>query len=283
MFSDLLEREKKALFVAVAVNLPIEVGGNPEQTWSFDLLGRLADELHFEECGMNNTYVHAYLQHSVRTNFELTEMKTRVEKAQPFFTSVDRHVKLKMYIQLLMFMVMNRYYDARGRELIRNFRTLALLNTMEFVQIEVQLSNSLLEYQNSISHKTDDTKTQNAKYYRYAKIGAAAVGAGAVLALTGGLAAPAVAAAFVVMGGTSAAAAVSVVTMATVFGSAGAGLTGYKMMRRTRGLQEFEFEQVPHAKTQVRETMIMAHPSCLLIVPPLMLDLIGDRCVAVAG
>lgn len=49
-----------------------------------------------------------------------------------------------------------------------------------------------------------------AYYCRYAKIGAVSLGAGAVLAVTGGLAAPALAGALLVMGGTSAAAAVSV-------------------------------------------------------------------------
>ena len=33
----------------------------------------------------------------------------------------------------------------------------------------------------------------------------------------------------------------------TAFGAAGAGLTGYKMHRRTRGLTHFEFLDVPHA------------------------------------
>lgn len=38
---------------------------------------------------------------------------------------------------------------------------------------------------------------------------------------------------------------ISVSSMATIFGTAGAGLAGYKMMKRTRGLQEFKFEFCP--------------------------------------
>lgn len=41
--------------------------------------------------------------------------------------------------------------------------------------------------------------------------------------------------ALVVMGSASAAGAVSVGLMATLFGTAGAGLAGYKMLKRTRG------------------------------------------------
>ena len=39
------------------------------------------------------------------------------------------------------------------------------------------------------------------------------------------------------------AATVSAGSMMMLFGGAGAGLTGYRMIRRTRGVQEFEFEQ----------------------------------------
>ncbi len=33
------------------------------------------------------------------------------------------------------------------------------------------------------------------------------------------------------------------VACAAIFGSAGAGLAGYKMLKRTRGIEEFKFEQ----------------------------------------
>lgn len=36
---------------------------------------------------------------------------------------------------------------------------------------------------------------------------------------------------------------VSVTLMAALFGGAGVGLAGYKMLKRTRGCEEFEFEQ----------------------------------------
>lgn len=44
--------------------------------------------------------------------------------------------------------------------------------------------------------------------------------------------------------GTSAATAASVAgSMAMVFGGTGAGLAGYKMIKRTRGLTDFEIQQ----------------------------------------
>ncbi|KAL4360543.1 hypothetical protein GQ457_04G020760 [Hibiscus cannabinus] len=98
-----------------------------------------------------------------------------------------------------------------------------------------------------------------AKWKRRGIIGAAAITGGAVMAITGGLAAPAIAAGFgalaptlgtliPVIGASGFAAAASAagtvagsVAVAASFGAAGAGLTGSKMARRTGNIDEFEF------------------------------------------
>ncbi|KAF4661999.1 hypothetical protein FOZ61_002814 [Perkinsus olseni] len=96
---------------------------------------------------------------------------------------------------------------------------------------------------------------------RRMKIGAAALGGGALLALTGGLAAPAVVAGLasvgtalgslgslgVAVGGLIVSAsgflaAVGTAGVAVLFGAGGAGLTGFKMNRRWGDLHEFEFK-----------------------------------------
>lgn len=80
--------------------------------------------------------------------------------------------------------------------------------------------------------------------WRGVKIGAAMIGGGALLAVTGGLAAPAfaagIAASSSLIGATAAATLSGFATtawMATVFGATGAGLVGYKMDRRTKGVK----------------------------------------------
>jgi hypothetical protein len=231
--------ENLSLFVVVALNLPTEIFNTSQLSWSRDILTKLTLELE-----VPGSYIDAYLPFTSVSTFESMNIKERIDQTEPFLSQMSRHTKLKLHINLLMFLVVNGFYDARGRVLMRNIRNSLCLTSQQFVSVEVQLAKSLMDSQKRSLNRPEDNKGKNSRYFRYAKIGAAAVGAGAVLALTGGLAAPAVAAAFVVMGGTTAAAAaVSVTTMAAVFGSAGAGLTGYKMLRRTRGLQEFEFEQ----------------------------------------
>jgi Protein of unknown function (DUF726) len=79
------------------------------------------------------------------------------------------------------------------------------------------------------------------------KIGGAGLVAGGLMAITGGLAAPAIAAGMAALaGGTASAALVALTSTAAVtsiFGVGGAGLVAYKMQRRTKGLTEFEFQK----------------------------------------
>eukprot|EP01082_Thalassiosira_pseudonana_P007245 g6965.t1 g6965 contig23:1583216-1587175(+) len=81
------------------------------------------------------------------------------------------------------------------------------------------------------------------------KIGTAGAVGATLFALTGGLAAPGIAAGLAaVAGGSAVAAGVSTVltsaaAISTIFGVGGAGLAGYKMHRRTKGLTEFDFQK----------------------------------------
>ncbi len=81
------------------------------------------------------------------------------------------------------------------------------------------------------------------------KVGSAGALGATLFAITGGLAAPGIAAGLAAVAGTSAiAAGVSTVlssaaAISTIFGVGGAGLAGYKMHRRTKGLTEFNFNK----------------------------------------
>jgi len=84
------------------------------------------------------------------------------------------------------------------------------------------------------------------QFVRGVKIGGAGILAGTLFAVTGGLAAPGIAAGVAAFAGAAAGtAAVSTLTSAavvtTIFGVGGGGLAAYKMQRRTQGVTEFEF------------------------------------------
>jgi hypothetical protein len=97
---------------------------------------------------------------------------------------------------------------------------------------------------------TTTTTTNNSKrdrrkgIIRGLKIGAAATGAGVLLGVTGGLAAPALAAGLAHIGLGAAAAVTTTATVAAFLGAGGAGLAGYKMNRRTKGVKHFEFQRI---------------------------------------
>lgn len=161
-----------------------------------------------------------------------------------------RRLKMQVVVEILVFLVMHLYYDARGRQTVRNLTYLLGCSATDLILCENVLAHSLSELLSASKGgkgKKGAAQSTGSKVARYAKIGVASVGVGALLAITGGLAAPAIAAAAVVAfgsGGAAVAGALATVTiLGTVFGATGAGLAGYKMSRRTRGLTEFVFEQ----------------------------------------
>ncbi|CAO3620127.1 unnamed protein product [Mucor hiemalis] len=75
--------------------------------------------------------------------------------------------------------------------------------------------------------------------------GAGIIGGGAIIALTGGLAAPLLAPLLVgVTGATFFATAGGIALVTSLFGLTGGGLAGWKMHKRMKGLEEFEFKQI---------------------------------------
>jgi hypothetical protein len=134
-------------------------------------------------------------------------------------------------VDLYVFLITHGFFDARGRVLLRNATSLLHVPREMYFGLEVALAESLHDCEERLARVA--AEGSNSQVKRYLKIGAVGLGAGAVIALTGGLAAPAVAAALVVIGGGAAAAVAGVATfavLASVFGTAGAGLAGYKMV-----------------------------------------------------
>ncbi|ESW28102.1 hypothetical protein PHAVU_003G259400 [Phaseolus vulgaris] len=164
-------------------------------------------------------------------------------------------------------------YDARHRVALRLLATWLDVKWMKMEAIETMAACSAMAFIKAQESKKEETQPKESKWAKLKRggiIGAAAITGGTLLAITGGLAAPAIAAGLgalaptlgtliPVIGASGFAAAASAagtvagsVAVAASFGAAGAGLTGSKMARRVGGVDEFEFKAIGENHNQGR-------------------------------
>lgn len=241
MFYNYPNSFKSAFFVILAIHSPI-VPRNvlmngpalPEVSWSYRMLFKACEEMGISVCN-----VEAYAQFVSSLNSTMRFQSINAMCA-PFLEVVRNfnYPNVAIIIEIMVFLISEELLDANGRVLMFNLMKTFPIDELEYLSLELNIKKYFekhRQYFQPIQNSTDENVNKGReKMMRYAKIGAATIGAGAILALTGGLAAPALAAAV----GMS----LSATACATVFGSAGASLAGYKMLKRTRGLTDFQFE-----------------------------------------
>lgn len=205
LFEQLESSARIALFALFAIHLPPEIRQNkfelPPGSWSETAINKLLTELE-----LSDSYMEAYLP-MIPSNCECLS-KEELDGEKSMSTSLMKVLEssnvrgLPLLIDLIIFLFANDLYDGRGRTIIRKIsRTIFSDLESTFLAIEYHIAGSLETVREVLTHsiqKADNRK----KMIRYAKIGAASVVAGTLLAVTGGIAAPAIAGAFVVMGGT---------------------------------------------------------------------------------
>nr|XP_051713986.1 transmembrane and coiled-coil domain-containing protein 4 isoform X2 [Oryctolagus cuniculus] len=170
--------------------------------------------------------------------FAQTLSKDPVLKGDPSLITQD----------LLSFFLRDGCYDARARVLVCHLSSLLQVPLQELELLEDTFLESLKdtgEEESETAEASRKKKENRRKWKRYLLIGLATVGGGTVIGVTGGLAAPLVAAgAATIIGSAGAAAlgsAAGIAIMTSLFGAAGAGLTGYKMKKRVGAIEEFTF------------------------------------------
>ncbi|KAI9313459.1 hypothetical protein BX666DRAFT_2030248 [Dichotomocladium elegans] len=154
-------------------------------------------------------------------------------------------------------------YDSRARRFFFELGHVMGLDALEVCMVERSIAQQMYFALQESRDKNDphredraalmDQSAQNAikesnkekRTMRWLATGAGVLGGGALIALTGGLAAPLLAPLLVGLTGAAFFATAGGIALVTsLFGLTGGGLAGWKMHRRVNGVDEFNFEQI---------------------------------------
>ncbi|KAL3087544.1 hypothetical protein niasHT_024937 [Heterodera trifolii] len=138
--------------------------------------------------------------------------------------------------------------------LLRHISALLGIHWDLFEEFESTLCDRLIdEYNETVDNqKVRESKSRLKKLKRYAMIGAASGLGGILIGVTGGLAAPVILTSISALTATTILlpAAASAAIFGSVFGAAGAGLTGYRMQKRVGDIEEFSIERLTEQDNQ---------------------------------
>lgn len=200
---------------------------------------------------------------------------------QPYVDILKEEPKIAGNLSLVLYdliivAVEDGKYDARWRVLIRYMAHLFKSGSDALDDYEISVVHCLSRIQPERSEEEMrgiQKRERVTRAKRYALIGLATFGGGALIGFTGGLAAPLIGAGLGSVFGASVAigigSAAGVAVIGSLFGVAGGGLVGYKMHKRVGEIEEFAFgylapltdkdESSRSNKSKTEETHIKRH------------------------
>lgn len=174
----------------------------------------------------------------------------------------------KLIEELVLLSISKGTYDARSHyliietaELLGIPRDLVEMHCESIYELLLKAQKNLVEGTDSSENDKDrERRATRKKLKKYLVIGLASLGGGAVIGLTGGLAAPVVASAFagVIGAGSIVMSSAAAGVVGSLFGVAGAGLTASKMNKRIGDLEEFAFQSLSPDQDQTSLTITIA-------------------------
>ncbi|KAJ3130856.1 hypothetical protein HK100_007336 [Physocladia obscura] len=182
-------------------------------------------------------------------------------------------IRFTILSHLFILCICDGFYDARSRTLLRavaahlniDWWSVAKLENTISDQLRIQDAESNESTEVVLEEKIIEERNKKDSQGRWLYMGLAAVGGAAVIGVTAGFAAPLIASGIAsalttfhiaggvgagvtaFMGGTT-----GIAIIASSGASIGGGLTGYKMAKRTRGIEEFEFIRLEEALISIK-------------------------------
>ena len=185
MFRTLPLEERSAVFVLAALNTPTEVCQLEREEWSklwcFEVFHKLTDRLELSE-----SYAEAYAPMIVSgIPYQQIPWEQRNDLVKPYISAVKAAglTDIQIYTQMLITIVELEKMDGRGMVLIRNVAHSLNVSDRDATWLQNMLVNYLIAQHQQLQHIQEKKDNK----YRYMKIGAVAIGAGAVIAFTAGL------------------------------------------------------------------------------------------------
>ncbi|GAX14893.1 hypothetical protein FisN_29Lh109 [Fistulifera solaris] len=265
------EQERKLFFgcwatVLIAANPLYSLEDNPRRTTV--LTSWLVASA--EALSLDPTITEAYIPLLTADSIPPSDVKQQLAelraKIEPYRDVLAQPVQQLCHMWIHLLVTVPAGYDARLRVALKVFVVMLYLMehskgvegleeaTHSFLALEQCIAHYLLLFLEQQQKKKQEMlqaaqkRDSSSKLLRQLKIGGAAVAAGGLFAITGGLAAPGIAAGIAVVAGgtaigaTAAALFASSLVVTALFGIGGGTLAAYKMQRRTGGLTEFEIQ-----------------------------------------